>query len=32
MKLARYCFPLLEFNDGRTIIAICGYNGKDKMR
>ena len=31
MKLARNAFPLVEFNDGATIIAICGHNGKDYM-
>ena len=31
MKYSRYGFPLVEFNDGGTIVAICGYDGKDNL-
>ena len=27
MLSIRYSFPLVEFNDGKIVIAICGHNG-----
>ena len=29
MKYSRYGFPLVEFNDGGTIVAICGIGKHD---
>ena len=31
MKYSRYGFPLVEFNDGETIVAICGCDNDNHL-
>ena len=31
MKLKRWSFPLVEFNNGKMIIAVCGFNEGSEM-